>query len=1028
LPRDVQYPDVPVVTDAAPTDAAARLRELESSLRERERQLEEAHRIANLGTWSWERSTGITSWSDEIYAIFGRSRETYTPRSVIELRNLPNVPATWLHMLDLHQRAIDTGEPYETDIEIERADGSKRWIVSRGEAARWEGGQVVALRGTVQDITERKLNELALAERERDLREAQRAARLGTWRWDRTTDVTTWSEEVYRAFGLDPAGPAPGFARIREMHSPESRLRLEASVQRALTTGESYEHDIELQLPDGSTRWIVARGEVESYSDGQVVALRGTIQDITERKLFELRLSERERDHREAQRIGRMGSWRWKLATNELTWSEEVYSLMERDPSLPVILFSDHPEMFEGDSLFELQSAIDHAVATGESYSVDAWMRLPSGKRICFATLGEPVLDAHGTLVELRGTVRDITDRKLIEEELQQSENRYKSLVLASSDILWTSSSTGFQAGELDAWRAFTGQTLEEVQGWGYFDAVHPEDRELALSTWQQTTAAGANYVHRHRLRRQDGVYRIMEVRAVPSRDAHGNIVEWVGMHTDITDQIEAEQAVRDSQARFQRLYDSDLIGIGFPDSAGQIHDCNDALLRTIGYTRDDLEAGLVRWDLMTPPEYRELDLTHIMESRTRGSCTPYRKEYFRKDGTRVPVMVGFARLEGDKAGSIGFVLDLTAQKRAEEATREREQRFSALAESIPQLVWASAPNGDRIYVNSRYCEYTGMGAEALVGARWREYLHPDDIERTNELWYRSMETGEPYLNEYRIRRHDGMYRSFLVRANPVRNPSGEIERWLGTATDIHDQKLAEEALRRSEKLAATGRLAASIAHEINNPLEAVTNALYLALLDTGLPQDTRTYLKIAEQELARVAQVTTQTLRFHRQSVAALEVDLADVMDSAFSLFAPRFEACGISVDRGYKSGHLLLCRADELRQVFANFLSNALDATRQGGRVRLRIRPCTGPDSSPGLRVIIADTGHGIPPHLRKAIFEPFISTKETTGTGLGLWVSDGIVQKHKGHISLRSSTAEAHHGTVFSIFFPYNGIQTT
>ncbi len=1025
MPPDVQVPVAPVASPAED----ARLRHLEASLHERELQLEEANRIANLGTWSWERSTGITSWSDEIYAIFGRTRDTYTPRSVTELRNLPNVPATWITLLDLHQRAIDTGEPYEADIEIERADGSKRWIVSRGQASRWENGQVVALRGTVQDITDRKTNELALADRERQLLEAQRIARLGTWRWDRTTDVTTWSEEVYRAFGLDPHEPAPGFSRIRDLHSPDSRARIEASVQRALTTGEPYEHDIELHLPDGSIRWIIARGEVESYRDGQPAVLRGTIQNITERKLAELALQQRERDLRESQRIGRMGSWRWVLSTNELTWSDEVYSLMEHDPSLPVVMFSEHPEMFEGDSLPQLQSAIDRALATGEPYSIDCWMRLPSGTRICFATRGEPILDAEGHLIEMRGTVRDITDRKLIEEELQQSENRYKSLVLASSDILWTSASTGAQAGELTAWRAFTGQTLEQVQGWGYFDAVHPDDRQNAFDTWVQTTAAGSKYLHRHRVRRHDGVYRIMECRAVPSRDTRGTIVEWVGMHTDITEQIEAEQAIRDSQARFQRLYESDLLGIGFPNAEGAILDCNDALLRTIGYTREDLDSGLVRWDLMTPPEYRDLDMAHIQQSAERGSCTPYRKEYIRKDGSRVPVMVGFARLEGDKAGSIGFVLDLTDQKRAEEATREREQRFSALAESLPQLVWASNPNGDRIYVNSRYCDYTGMTSDKLVGAHWRDFLHPDDLPRTNDLWYRSMSTGEDYSNEYRIRRHDGVYRSFLARAVAVRNSEGTIERWLGSATDIHDQKLAEEALRRTEKLAATGRLAASIAHEINNPLEAVTNALYLALMDTSLQTDTRTYLKMAEQELARVAQVTTQTLRFHRQSVAAAQVDLTEVMDSAFSLFAPRFEACHIDVFRDYTPGQLLYCRADELRQVFANFLSNALDATRQGGRVRIRIHPSRdcGAADCPGVRVTIADTGCGIPAHLRKSIFEPFISTKDATGTGLGLWVSDGIVQKHKGRITLRSRTDAPHQGTVFSLFFPLDGIET-
>jgi signal transduction histidine kinase len=290
------------------------------------------------------------------------------------------------------------------------------------------------------------------------------------------------------------------------------------------------------------------------------------------------------------------------------------------------------------------------------------------------------------------------------------------------------------------------------------------------------------------------------------------------------------------------------------------------------------------------------------------------------------------------------------------------------------------------------------------------------------------MRSGEPYLNEYRIRRHDGAYRSFLVRAIPVRNDAGEIERWLGSATDIHDQKLAEETLRRTEKLAAAGRLAASIAHEINNPLEAVTNALYLALMDSSLSVETRTYLTMAEQELARVAQVATQTLRFHHQSVAANGADVSGIMDSALALYLPRFEACEIAVEREYEAGQMLFCRGDELRQVFSNLLSNAFDATRTGGRLVIRIRASRmwRGEGGTGLRVTIADTGEGIPVELRKKIFEPFVSTKDATGTGLGLWVSDGIVQKHKGRITLRSKTGGAVHWTVFSVFLPFDGIK--
>jgi two-component system CheB/CheR fusion protein len=160
---------------------------------------------------------------------------------------------------------------------------------------------------------------------------------------------------------------------------------------------------------------------------------------------------------------------------------------------------------------------------------------------------------------------------------------------------------------------------------------------------------------------------------------------------------------------------------------------------------------------------------------------------------------------------------------------------------------------------------------------------------------------------------------------------------------------------------------------------------------------------------------------------VAAAEADLSELMDSAYALFASRFEACNIKLHREYEPGMMLFCRGDELRQVFANLLSNALDAMRHGGQLRIRIRTghSWGRDESIGVRVVVCDSGTGIPPELRKKIFEPFISTKADTGTGLGLWVSEGIVKKHRGRISLYSHTGERQHGTVFSLFFPLDGI---
>jgi PAS domain S-box-containing protein len=494
----------------------------------------------------------------------------------------------------------------------------------------------------------------------------------------------------------------------------------------------------------------------------------------------------------------------------------------------------------------------------------------------------------------------------------------------------------------------------------------------------------------------------------------------------DVTERKRAEQALRASESRFRKLFDSNMMGICIPDRFGAFREGNDELLRMTGYTREELEAGLVRWDTMTPPEYSELDAFHILEAATRGSCTPYEKEYIRKDGTRVPILCGYALLEGSQDEYIGFVVDLTSQRQTEAALREREERFRVLAETLPQLIWMSDAQGATTYCNRRVAEYFGIPLSELATVSWRPRLHPDDVDKVFAVWWQSVERLEPYQVEYRLRRHDGQYRSFLVRALPVRNEAGEVERWIGSATDIHDQKIAEEGLRRAEKLATAGRLAASIAHEINNPLSSVTNGLYLALKDASLGSETRGYLKLCEQELSRVAQITTQTLRFHRQSKAAAIADLCEVMESVLVLFKPRFVDRQIAVVQQCEAGAQTECFADEVRQVFANLVGNALDATQSGGRLLIRIAKAHAWDArrTPGVKVIVADTGHGIAANIKPRLFEPFVSTKEATGVGLGLWVSEGILRKHQGRIRIRSSASADRHGTVISLFFPRSG----
>jgi PAS domain S-box-containing protein len=247
---------------------------------------------------------------------------------------------------------------------------------------------------------------------------------------------------------------------------------------------------------------------------------------------------------------------------------------------------------------------------------------------------------------------------------------------------------------------------------------------------------------------------------------------------------------------------------------------------------------------------------------------------------------------------------------------------------------------------------------------------------------------------------------------------------------DLSEQKRSEEVMRRTEKLAATGRLAASIAHEINNPLEAITNCLFL-LSSARLDPRSQEYLRIAQQELDRVTHITTQTLRFYRQSTRPVESNVNDLLEGVIALYEPRLRSYSITIRRRYRDLPPVHAYDGEIRQVLANFIGNAIDAMhREGGR--LTLRTSRGLDSltgAEGIYVTIADTGCGMDAATRVRIFEPFFSTKGNTGTGLGLWVSQTIIDKHGGRIVSRSrvrrSSSDAG-GTVFRIFLPLQSTQ--
>ena len=351
----------------------------------------------------------------------------------------------------------------------------------------------------------------------------------------------------------------------------------------------------------------------------------------------------------------------------------------------------------------------------------------------------------------------------------------------------------------------------------------------------------------------------------------------------------------------------------------------------------------------------------------------------------------------------------------AEIALRESDARFQRLVEAMPVGLLISDATGRIVYANGAVERLLGYEAGAILsgGVTFGMLCRPRDGQET---------AGEPV--EGVCISAAGQEIEVLI-GMAVLNPeaASEDRQMAAFVVDLTIQKKSEEMLRRTEKLAVAGRLAASIAHEINNPLEAITNCLYL-VGTSDLPAEARTFLELAQKELDRVAQITVQTLRFYRRSTMTAKTDLHELLGTVLTLLDSRMKRSQIEVVREFGDIPEIVVHDGEIRQVLVNLVGNAIDALPGGGK--LFLRTAVGREWATGLegvRVTVADDGTGMSPATLKRIFEPFYSTKGITGTGLGLWVSREIVDKHRG--TLRVRTRERVEGkaggTAFSMFLP-------
>ena len=383
-----------------------------------------------------------------------------------------------------------------------------------------------------------------------------------------------------------------------------------------------------------------------------------------------------------------------------------------------------------------------------------------------------------------------------------------------------------------------------------------------------------------------------------------------------------------------------------------------------------------------------------------------------------------FRDADGQALYITGAVIDITDRKIEQEELRVSRERFKRLFDVNMIGICFWTVDGKVTEANDEYLRIVGVSRlrfenEGFID--WRKLTPPE--------W---KEADEHALAECRERGVSSVFEKEYMRADGTRVPvvlgiaflSGSTFDGIAFVMDVSERKQAEKALLKQEKLASAGRLAATIAHEINNPLEAVTNLLYLVSTDSTLSPNLQQMLKLADEELQRVTHTAKQTLGFYRESASPRDVDLAKAVEDVLSVYARKLEQRGIDVKTDFRSRPVVHAFGGELRQIISNVVNNAADAMTSGGVLRIRV----GLSGNGSVRLTIADRGTGIDKRQISHIFEPFFTTKRDVGTGLGLWVTKELVEKHGGRIAVRSSTDPRYHGTVFAITLPENHTRHT
>jgi PAS domain S-box-containing protein len=913
----------------------------------------------------------------------------------------------------LLKEVLRTGKSYsekESVVFIQGDDGLKKFYLDYEYGPlKKDDGSISGVMITVNDVTGKVVAREKILKSEEKLRLAIDAASLGTFEIDLASDQIEYSERYLEIYGFS-ATETPSRQQVIEKLHPEDQLTRAYIFAKALQSGE-LEYEARVINKGEPEKWIRVRGKIIYDNEKKPVSILGTVADITKEKNIIRLIEENELRLRLATEGTNLATWDLDLKTNDFVYSGRLAEIFGHERGT-IQTHAAYRAQFHPDDIHHIvENAFETALHTG-MYAYEARIIKPD-KTICWVkTEGYVIFDNKRVPLRMIGTMADITESKNNEEKSA----KLAAIVQSSEDAIISKRTDGIITSWNDAAERLFGYTESEMLGASILklipgDRVHEEEEIISrLKSGERVT----NFETK-RLRKDKTIIEI-SLTVSPIKDSQGNIIAASKIARDITAQKRIERLISENERRLKIAVEAAEMGTWELDMATGAIVYSDRYLEILGFNAyakpshaaimqcihpDDMEHRNKKINEALQTGFLDLEMRIIAAGskalkwvKSRGSVV--------YDAQRKPIKM------------LGTSMDVTEEKNRSEVLRISEEKFRLLANSMPQLVWTSDPQGKLDYFNQSVYDYAGLAKDEMDKGGWLQIVHPDDREENMAAWMHAVNTGEDFLFEHRFLKNNGTYRWQLSRAIPQKDENGKIQMWVGTSTDIHEIKENEQQKDLFISMAS---------HELKTPITSIKGYIQImqSIYNSGEDNFLKNSLNIVNRQINTLTNLISELLDLSKIKSGSLQLNKEQFnMNAMLQEIVNNVQHSEPGYTIVFTPGTDCILFADKERigQVLINFLTNAIKYSPENKTVVVKSEVVDG-----YAVVSVEDKGIGINKADQEKIFQRFYRVegkdeKTFPGFGIGLFIAAEIIERHAGHIEVISEQGK---GSVFSFSLP-------